>query len=425
MTNINIITTALRTALMTEPSKKWPTYNGGTLLRHEFITASEAGKCPRSLVLQKTHEEIMYKQNKGATSDTFWDDMSDDEYAARLAQMGPDGSQGIFARGNVIEDWIVQMLKSVELPNESYMFLGKEQISFYVANHHLSGTPDGLLYNADDNSLTLLEFKSSNAPTVSPRPAHVTQVLVNMGIIKMLLRHDKLPYDRPEFDLMRGAIDNFNSGRLVYVRADNYMDIAEFVIEWDGGEAYNKAMHKAKRMFIVNGAHKELIPAPEAEPEGLQNKYMCRFCDHKTSCLSIETAKNDQKNVEAIKAALAGDDYEVPRVPFFGKDEKEKVISALITYSNFKQTAKDAEAQADAMRDAITAWVKQQPDMKAKFVAGDDNISVSLSQSTRAGSLDKEKLQAALDQLGKKLAEFQGADVSVESLRVTVKAAKK
>jgi hypothetical protein len=419
-----LITTALRTALMTEPSKSWPTFNGGTLNRHDFLTASEATKCIRSLSFQKTREADMFARTGGTKSDTFWDDMSDEEYQSRLEQMGPDGPYGIFARGNNIEDWIVGMLKSVELPNEKNMFTGKDQRSFYVASHRLSGTPDGLYIDANTHEMKLLEFKSSNAPTVTPRPAHVTQVLVNMGIIKMLLRHDKLPADVPEYDWMRDCIDNFNTGLLVYVRADNYMDVAEFEIEWDGGEAYNRAMHKAKALFKVEDGVQSITPPAECEPTGLSNRYMCRFCDDKLGCLAIETAKNDAANIKIIQQALAGDDYEVPRVPFFGKDEKEKVISALIEFDNWNKVSKDAEATMKSMADAIKDWVRKQPDMKAKFVAGDDKVSVSLSQTTRSGSLDKERLAAALKEVGKALEEFEGASISYETLRVTVKPSK-
>lgn len=421
---MTMITTALRAALMTEPANKWPTFNGGNLLRHEFLTASEAAKCVRELSFQKIEEADVFARTGGDKSDTFWDDMSDEEYEARLKTMEADGPYGIFARGHNVEAWAVSMLKSVELPNEKYMFVGKDQRSFFVAGHRLSGTPDGIHINFDDNSMTLLEFKSSNAPTVSPRPAHVKQVLINMGIIKMLMRHNKLPDGDEKYSWMMDCIENFNTGRLVYIRADNYMDIAEFKIEWDGGEAYNHAMTKARELFVVEDGQQYVKHPVHLKPEGLTNRYMCTFCKKKAACMDIEQAKNDEKNVAALKQILAGDSYEAPRIPFFGEAEKERIISVLLEYSDLKTAAKTADEQAAALREAIIEWVKKQEGRKAKFVAGDNNISVSFSTSERAGGIDKDALKSALEEVGLDIASFEKPSTEVDTLRVTVKAAK-
>ena len=181
----------IRVAVLTQDSKKWPTYDGKSLTRWKYLTASEATRCVRELAFNKTVEAVT------VPVPDFWDNMSDDEFQQRLNNMRDDDVRGIFERGNTIEDWIVRRLLEVQGPNEEYLFLGDQQRSFYSDKYRISGTPDGLYLDYDAMEYRTLEFKSSQNPISSAKDAHISQVQINASLIYGLRDEISEIYDVP------------------------------------------------------------------------------------------------------------------------------------------------------------------------------------------------------------------------------------
>src|SRR5690606_26119329 len=127
---------------------------------------------------------------------------------------------GIFARGNWMEEWIVQKLKEGVEPGEDFYFLGDEQVSFYSNAIKVSGTPDGLYVNYNTMTYRWLEFKSTQNPITAPKAAHKRQILTNMGLVEHLKETD----DRlDEFlDIPLSSME-LEGGNLVYVDSSNYL----------------------------------------------------------------------------------------------------------------------------------------------------------------------------------------------------------
>lgn len=401
------LNTIIRETLMTRKSDSWPTYDGSTLTRSDFITASEANKCLRNLAFTKHDERAT------AVIEDYWDQMSVEEYNRRLEAFTHINSpQGIFDRGHNIEAWAVRQIRAGLTDDEVFLFAGEYQRSFYDAKDRVSGTPDGVFLD-EDGKMWLTEFKSSNTPVAAPKSGHETQVLVNIGLIEHLIKkhgvkkvlgHDNLP-------------DKFAGGTLLYILADDYLNMSEFPVEHDAGALYVKTSQRAKKLFKPDGS---LTRPSELPPEGITNNG-CFFCKYKQICAAVEEEHRDASNLAKLRNIIDKETGKKPTMPVFkAAADRDKVIKLLIKYDDLSQTEKDAKEQKDAIKASIKEWVAMQEDMKCKFSALGRKISVSLSRSERAGGVDKKKLEAFLESVGAKYSNYVKPSTEVETLRVTV-----
>ena len=403
----------IRVAVLTQDSKKWPTYDGKSLTRWQYLTASEATRCVRELSFNKTVEAATQPV------ENFWDNMSDDEFQRRLDEMSDDDVRGIFERGNTIEDWIVSRLLEVQGPGEEYMFLGDDQRSFYSDKHRISGTPDGLHLDYNRMEYRTLEFKSSQNPISAAKDAHISQVQINASLIYGLSDALSEIYDIPLSGMTCAGTN------ILYVNSDNFLTMNEYEIPFDGRHVrFKEAAAKAKALFGTTPSG-ELLPVPPEtlKPEGLE-KNGCYFCAFKRQCAGIEEHRGNAERrarLENIIARAEGN-RKLPEMPKFASDADRKVIvRAIIDYADYRAAGKDAEAHMDALKPALKEFALRHKNAKVKFSEDGHNVSVSVSTSNRAGGIDKDKLAAFLIEHGAELSDFEKPGTTSEALYVTVK----
>ena len=402
---------ALRIHILTQEGKKWPTYDGGNLTRWEFVSASEASSCVRQLSFRKMMER------DAVFIPDFWGSISDEDFQARLDSMGDDDKLGIFERGNWMEEWVVKSLLASATPDEEYALLGDGQRSLYTFDKRVSGTPDGLYINHASQTYRVLEFKSSQNQTVMARQAHITQLLVNMGLLDYLVQQGKAD---EAIDLPLSSYTML-PGKLLYVLTDNYLTMAEFDVEYDGGAEFTLAATKAKALFTAKGDDVDLRSPDTLMPEGLENNG-CFFCEFKGACRAIEEKRNDAAHVKKLKeVADRAAGRSLPKMPEFRALSKIEAMSALANYQKFKADEKTAKKNADALKPAIKEWCREEQIIgKHEWAADGDKFTVNYSESTRIGSIDKEKLNAFLNGHGKSDEDFRKPPTETDRLTVKV-----
>lgn len=405
----------IRVAVLTQPGKKWPTYDDKQLTRWQYVSASESSRCIRELSFNKTVE--------AATKfvPDFWDSMSDEEFQRRLDEMGDNDMRGIFERGNTIEDWIVSRLQDVVGPGEEYMFLGEDQRSFYTDKYRVSGTPDGLHLDYNRMEWRTLEFKSTQNPITQVKAAHVSQVQTNASLLKYLADDLTERFDIP-LSSMTPAGTN-----VLYVGTDNYLDMTEFQLPFDDKHvSFKTAAAKAKALFAKgNDGVVYPVPPETVKAEGIETNG-CYFCAFKRQCADIEAARGNALQRERLSGIIARAEgsRKLPEMPQFSADaERKVVVKAIIDYANYRAAGKDAEAHMDALKPALKEWARRHKDSKVKFEEDGHAISISVSTTNRAGGIDKDKLAAFLLKYGATVADFEKSGTTSETLNVTVKPA--
>lgn len=402
---------AIRIAVLTKEANSWPTFDGGNLKRSENVTASEATTCVRRLAFQKNEEA------KAVPVQSYWGNMDPNEFYARLDLLRDDSKEGIFERGHNVEAWAVSQLLEMRQEDEEFLFVGQCQVSFYLVDSHVSGTPDGIYVNHSEQTWQILEFKSSVNRVTSPRDYHTSQVLVNMGIVKSLLDREWLDVSFVGYEM--------EPGLLLYIDPSNYLTMDEFEVTWDGGAALEQAKAKARALFRKDGLQTICNSPDTLAPEGLSKVGGCMFCDYKAQCYDIEARLKHKATSEKLRALLEGNGKSVPKMPTFGTDTpREQVLRIIADYDAFNKAEKDAKAHKDALKESIASWVKSQEGMIATFEDNGRLFRVSLSQSERAGGVDTDKLGKYLADKNEDLDNFRKGPSKVETLLVSVKAAK-
>lgn len=400
----------IKSAVLTAPANSWPTFDGAFLKRNQYVTASEASTCIRSLSFQKQRE----RDTKEISN--FWETVDEDHFQTMLDEMGPSDPRGYFTRGHNVEAWIVDQLMAVAQEDEFFLFLGAEQISFHNAVDKVSGTPDGLYYNKTTQEMWLLEFKSAKTPVSEPRYSHVTQVQVNMGLIQSL-RED------PKFIALIGGElpEKFTGAKILYIDPSHYLTLQEFQVAYDDGKLYNRAKQTANALFKGG----DLAPAHKLKPQGLANNG-CYFCNDKVTCATIEHARKDEANTAKLRALIdTASGATPPAAPVFASDApRAQVMDLLVRYDEFSKDEKRAKAQKDSLKESIKGWLKQQKDTKAKFQDDGSLVNVSLSYPHRKGGLDAAAIEKVLTDMGADIADYTKDGTDIETLRVTVKPVK-
>lgn len=226
---------------------RWPTYDGKTLDRRAYVSASEIGKCARMI----------------------W-------FSKNLTLEGGKFYWGYAQRGHAHEAWIVEQLRAFE-HEYGWNYIGDEQVSFY--DGYQSGTPDGVF--SKENFWGLTDFKSIDPRkkvTALPDPVHIKQVVQNMDLVEHCLD--------VEFD---GAL-------LAYSNASDYSIVHEFWIPRKSPQVGEMMIQLEDRAeYIMNAKSAE-----EIEPEGLYTGD-CTNCPFKAECSgAIQQKKNEVKRNDEI-----------------------------------------------------------------------------------------------------------------------------
>jgi len=220
----------------------WPTYDGQTLDRSKFVTASEAGKCARMIWFSKNLPPVEGKFK--------W---------------------GFAQRGHGHEAWVAQKLRSLDCEYD-FQHLAEEQVSFY--DGYQAGTPDGIWKLPTE--WWLFEHKSIDPRTKVanlPKPEHVKQVIQNMDVVEACLDID------------------FAGGLLAYSNASDFSLIYEYWIDRNSpqvGEMMETLERRAESIITATSAD-------EVEPEGLYTGG-CKTCAYGTQCSAAVTATKQEKN---------------------------------------------------------------------------------------------------------------------------------
>jgi hypothetical protein len=221
---------------------------------------------------------------------------------------------GAALRGDLIEQhfWVPGLRASLP-PGVELLYAGDQQRT--RVDGYLSATPDGLLCGVSRDCLAhlgvpdigsdclLIECKSID-PRMNlrdPKPEHVFQVQVAMGLLRATSKH------QPEYAL------------LTYINASFLNDITEFAIHFDP-VIYRAAADRARRIM---GAERPSDLPPEGKMAGGDE---CKYCAWAEQCLGATIASippsasglgsnavSELKGLRDIERDLArqGEEYEV------------------------------------------------------------------------------------------------------------------
>lgn len=255
----NLLKDMLITGCEVQPPQKWPTYDGKELIRGEYITSSEIGKCARMIWFAK---------------DAF-----------RRGVVAENGINGFWERGHNVEAWIVDRILAgiAHKYADEYelLFAGNKQVSFH--DGYQSGTPDAFLKKIGSNEGWTVDFKSMD-PRKSvkklPEDNHKDQVTQNC-------------------DLIVACTDLFPlGGKLLYVNCSDYLKNYEYTFDFDHG----RADFLQERANTIKSAKKP----KELPAEGLFNGD-CEFCPFTANCSDMQRSLNVQKETMKNSKGLANE----------------------------------------------------------------------------------------------------------------------
>jgi hypothetical protein len=226
--SMSIVTTAVA-EYVTAQKKTWKHD------RAQSIGASEIGQCARKIFCTK---------------------FEDDPDLAVPRDPDAHDSWGARERGNLIEKHLLVPAMRAKF-NHLAMFMGEEQRTFF--DGYLSATPDCLLRT--NGHYLLIEFKTIDprAKLDEPKPEHVYQAQMQMGILNAL---GEYPCDK--------AI-------VSYTDASFLSETKEFEIKFDPD--YYAAAQKRAEAILTAESMREI--APEGWIAGGQE---CKYCPFSIAC---------------------------------------------------------------------------------------------------------------------------------------------
>lgn len=139
-------------------------------------------------------------------------------YSKNQPDEGKEQDWGYAHRGTAGEEYMVSRLREANVPMQ---FTGDEQLGLRDEERRLSATPDGLVWDTDnDDGWIAIEFKTID-PRVNrsylPKAEHITQV--QLGAAMMTEMGD---------DLHELGGHPIKACKLIYMCASNFSDILEF-----------------------------------------------------------------------------------------------------------------------------------------------------------------------------------------------------
>ncbi len=350
----------------------WPTFDGKQLNRNDFVTASEASGCARKLAYSKTTKSVPPK------------DVTDDEYELLIQNMNATSSYGYFERGHAIEAWVVERLRAALIDGEMLLIAGEEQVSFYNDDLKISGTPDGVFYDpASPEELTLLEVKSTGNIPSKPKDEHILQVQINMGLMNSIASKIQNGFSKL-LNCPYMPSQTITSARIIYIQSNNYMDMAQYTVEYDNGKGVKQAYEKSRKVFIGDDVHKP----QNVDPEGIETGE-CWFCLFKRPCRMVQESQSQ-----------AVPDEGLPNMPRF--QEPSAIDQSLLDHYGILHGEHDETKKAlDQHKKLVMQMMEATPEYgdKVSAIAGEDEYALTI-RSTERTALDKKKVASFVDAKG-------------------------
>lgn len=257
-------------------------------------------------------------------------------FGKNRAAQADDSDYGFKIRGDLIENhlWLPAIQHAVRQSNSlQLLYAGPEQRTF--SSSFTSATPDGLLTGVDrdclkhlgvfdigeDHSL-VVEAKSADPrlKLLEPKPEHVFQVQVQMGILREVTGH------RPDYALIS------------YVNASDHADIKSWPVKFDP-DAYAAAKRRARQVMAAETA--EDLPA-EGRIEG-----GCKYCDYTGACNAIEADAVPDEVVDELPPVVVKNLGEMVMMEKAWRREKKNAERQLaLTQESIRQTLREARTRA-------------------------------------------------------------------------------
>lgn len=291
-------------------------------------------------------------------------------YARNKPELAEEQSWGYARRGHYGEKYIVDALR---LANCDVRLVGDEQKSLQIGN--ISGTPDGVLVDHENERLIVCEFKTIDPRANKrklPKAEHVTQIMLNMCLID-------------EHAVSLGLPDwTVSHGQILYVDASNYDDVLEKVVPYapdfiDGMQQRGEKMLKTRSVNTINREGK------------LKGGAECKRCPFAETCLS-------------------GDDIEAGTLSR-AAPKGTRLDNSVKAYWNQKLVKEEADAGMKEEAERIKAELKRRK--VNEIDVGDRHVKMTAVAGRR--TLDKKALADA----GVNVEDFEKVGAPSERLTVT------
>ena len=331
--------------------------------RTSTLGASEAGTCARRAFFSKNHPEKA--------------DLTNDDYGARL-------------RGDILERhlWVPAIEHAVRNSNTLVLVgAGKDQVTFALS--FLSATPDGILTGIERDCLAhlgvpdigeggcvLVECKTRHPlmKLLEPKPEHVFQVQVQMGLIREVSDY------RPEYALIS------------YIDAATPSLVDEFVIRFDP-DAYAAAKRRAREVMAAERASD--LP-PEGRMEGGKECSWCQFSD---ACAQI--------SADAVPDRDRGSELDPRTLKTFG--------DLVMMETAWRREKRNAERQLATIQETIRQTLREAKTRRAEG----PGWHISYGKVGGRRTIDVKGLAAAAAAAGVDVSQFER--ISPDGDRLTVK----
>lgn len=311
------------------------------------------------------------------------------KHAPELADDSHDG-YGYKVRGDLLERhlWVPAIEHAVRQSNSlQFLYGGDDQRT--ISTGFISASPDGLLTGLERDCLAhhgvpdigesgelVIECKSADPrlKLLEPKPEHVFQVQVQMGLIREVTPH------RPEYALIS------------YINCSDVADIKEWAVRFDPS-VYAVARTRARQVFSAD-------TAADLPPEGrLEGGRECKVCFYASACGQIEA--------DAVPDAVAD---ELP--PVVLKNLAEMVMMERA----WRREKKNAERQLALTQDGIKQALRE---ARTRSATG-SGWTIQYTKTKGRRTIDKAALVAAAIEAGIDVTQFERAGAEADRLTVKV-----
>lgn len=328
--------------------------------RSQTIGASEVGQCSRKTYWTKNGDDSVY----GSATDSDYVD-----------------GWGAKVRGSFYENTFWAPAIKAAFGNNA-LYVGEDQRTFVQG--FLSGTPDGLLINQKPDALVHLGIKDIESDCIDldcktadprtnlsePKPEHVFQVHVQLGLIRELTSH------KPVYAVIS------------YTDASFWDAVLEFPIKFDPA-IYDVAKQRAATIMTTTSA-------ADLKPEGwIAGGRECEYCPFTKAC--------------GIQRRSVPEQDTVPDVQFVAE------------IADMARAAKQIEAVVDANETKLRDLQQQIKDrLREKSVRKIPGI-ITWSPVKGRPSWDNKGIREAAAAAGVDLAPFETTGEPTDRLQITLK----
>ena len=230
---------------------------------------------------------------------------------------------GLFARGDVGEDWMCGVFDRAQLAEHggpklglAFSAIGKNQVTIIDEINRLSATPDGIMWIGAEPILLEIKTVDPRVSLAAPKPTHWRQVMFAMALMARV--HSIKP---------KRAV-------IIYLDASNYANVTAFDVDFDPIEG-DALIDRA--MMIHATATDDL------EPEGVfDGGSECKTCDFAAQCRAAQ--------VDRVKRAEAS-------API---DEDD--LASLDDLAAQREAAAQMEGEAKRLKDSATNQIRMMLD---------------------------------------------------------------